>query len=165
VEKAFPLVVRFATQFSETMTKLSYFILCYRLLGGMPFTAIAMSSTLAPRIEVYTMLACSVHKPDIFRQNFPGFELGLQDISSPNLDIWGFSNEPSLTPLYLSDLVLEPENTNGSVPTTPRNRCASDPVVQAAVAKLTAGGFSICIIAIGAKAAWTSSFFCTVLFQ
>ncbi|KAF8969597.1 major facilitator superfamily domain-containing protein [Flammula alnicola] len=116
------------------------------LITAVPFTSIAASLTIAPRIEIYTMLACSVHKPDIFRQNFPGIELGLQDISREpsELGLRGLSTlpnpySPHLVPVYLPKAsFLGLVQKNGSVLPTHRNQCASDPVVQAAVAKLTA---------------------------
>ncbi|KAF8163650.1 major facilitator superfamily domain-containing protein [Crassisporium funariophilum] len=120
------------------------------LLGIMPFTSIAMAVTIAPRIEIYTMIACSVHKPDIFRQNFPGLELGTQGFSanrSSGVDKFRYFAEPGqaynspLEPLYFQDTVTlaGPWSKNDEdIPPNRRNLCASDPVVQAAVAKLTA---------------------------
>ena len=117
----------------------------------MPFTSIAMSATLAPRIEIYTMLACSVHKPDLFRQNFPGIEsyphstihetsgLNYQVPSSdiPTSDIHVDHVFPRIYPF------LDSFPKNGSTPPPKKgNLCASDPVVLAAVAKLTAGKLS-----------------------
>jgi hypothetical protein len=112
-----------------------------------------MSATIAPRIEIYTMLACSVHKPDIFRQNFPGIELGLHstiheisglDFRVPSSDIPTSSNIhmahvfPGIYPF------LDSPPKNGSTPPPKKgNLCASDPVVLAAVAKLTAGKLSL----------------------
>lgn len=105
------------------------------LLAIMPFTSIAMSATMAPRIEIYTILACSVHKPDIFKQSFPGLELGLVEERRQ------LPTDPStqlIDRIYLPYLTNKlGQATNTSVPTKP-NLCASDPVVQAAVAKLTA---------------------------
>ena len=110
-----------------------------RLLAIMPFTSIAMSATMAPRIEIYTVLACSVHKPDIFKQSFPGLELGL--VEEPK-QLSTHSSVQLIDRVYLPHLTDKlGRAANGSVPTNP-NLCASDPVVQAAVAKLTAGAFS-----------------------
>ena len=110
-----------------------------RLLVIMPFTSIAMSATMAPRIEIYTVLACSVHKPDIFKQSFPGLELGL--VEEPR-QLSTHSSIQLIDRVYLPHLTNKlGRAANGSVPTNP-NLCASDPVVQAAVAKLTAGAFS-----------------------
>lgn len=65
-----------------------------------------MSTTLAPRIEIYTMLVCRVVRPDIY---YDQSQSGL--LSSPQ-----------------------------PVPNLPQ-LCAADPVVQAAVAKLSTGMF------------------------
>ncbi|KIL69994.1 hypothetical protein M378DRAFT_7764 [Amanita muscaria Koide BX008] len=86
------------------------------LLCLIPLSAIAMVSTLAPRIEIYTLLACKVHNPDIFGQSN-----SLLSRSVHNL----------LPQISVQDT----------------QRCASDPVVQAAVAKLIAGGHSSLLIA------------------
>ncbi|KAM6500295.1 Major facilitator superfamily domain containing protein [Amanita muscaria] len=77
------------------------------LLCLIPFSAIAMVSTLAPRIEIYTLLACKVHNPDVFNQ----------------------SN---------SLLSRSVHNLLPQISAQDTQRCASDPVVQAAVAKLIA---------------------------
>jgi hypothetical protein len=63
-----------------------------------------MTSTLAPRIEVYTILACRLLRPDIY------YEESLSDMAMP------YTLAQSRSQL-----------------------CAADPVVQAAVAKFTAG--------------------------
>jgi hypothetical protein len=78
---------------------LIFYSLFLRLLAVVPFTSMAASAKIAPRLEIYTALACSVHKPDIAGQEF-GLHL--------------LSGAPTIT-------------------------CGSDPVVQAAVAKLIAG--------------------------
>jgi hypothetical protein len=97
-----------------------------------------MSATMAPRIEIYTVLACSVHKPDIFKQSFPGLELGL--VEEPR-QLPTHSSARLIGGIYPPHLTDKSgQATNASVPTKP-NLCASDPVVQAAVAKLTAGAF------------------------
>ena len=105
-----------------------------------------MSAMIAPRIEIYTTLACRVHKPDIFKQSFPGLELGLVGASRvsgqlPHADSSGLLID-QIYPPRLSD---NSSWTTRKNPTTKPNRCASDPVVQAAVAKLTAGAFPIFI--------------------
>ncbi|KAF9469426.1 major facilitator superfamily domain-containing protein [Collybia nuda] len=61
----------------------------------LPFITSAVSSTFAPRIEVYTQLVCATHKPGIYNEHF-----------------------------LLSTAVID--------------GCASDPTVQAEVAKLSA---------------------------
>lgn len=104
-----------------------------------------MSAMIAPRIEIYTTLACRVHKPDVFEQSFPGLELGLVD--APRV----FGQLPYTDSSLLIDQTYRPHLTDNSSqttlenPATKPNRCASDPIVQAAVAKLTAGAFPIFI--------------------
>jgi hypothetical protein len=123
-----------------------------------PFTSIATSATLAPRIEIYTMLACSVHKPDLFRQNFPGIKLyphstihetsGL-DFRVPSSDI------PTLSNIHVAHVFpgiypfLDSSPKDDPIPPPKKgNLCTSDPVVQAAVAKLSAGEFSLCFLSL-----------------
>ncbi|KAF5330575.1 hypothetical protein D9619_005275 [Psilocybe cf. subviscida] len=115
------------------------------ILAIMPFTSMAGSATIAPRIEIYTMLACSVHKPDIFRLNFPGVELGLQGFSDVKaLNLSAPNTTPVIEiPIHLPQMpAADADAGDHEEPTAdPRkrgNQCASDPVVQAAVAKLTA---------------------------
>ncbi|PPQ91426.1 hypothetical protein CVT25_014314 [Psilocybe cyanescens] len=119
------------------------------LLGVLPFTAIAMSATIAPRIEIYTILACSVHKPDIFRQAYPERFPDLEDFSESRYQYDTHVPDPHptvplITPIYLSvspptgsSDVINWSNKSAGTPTN-RNLCAADPTVQAAVAKLTA---------------------------
>ena len=107
-----------------------------RLLIITLFTTIASSSTITPRIEIYTTLACSFLRPD-------GGE------SSQQPDILGFlhsndgiipavahqSSYVDISDVFITDKSLQ-TNGAGTTPTR-KQRCASDPVVQAAVAKLT----------------------------
>ncbi|KAI0072772.1 MFS general substrate transporter [Panus rudis PR-1116 ss-1] len=76
-------------------------------LSLVPFTAIAMSASLAPRIEIYTKLACEVHRPE--------YSVGQGNTSA------SWINE------FITATILDGKEDK---------RCASDPVVQAAVAKL-----------------------------
>jgi len=100
---------------------------------------------IAPRIEIYTTLACRVHKPDIFEQSFPGLELGLVDTSGVFGQLHTDSSELLVDQIYRPRLTDSLGQTTRENPATKPNRCASDPVVQAAVAKLTAGAFAIFI--------------------
>ncbi|KAG5643210.1 hypothetical protein DXG03_001328 [Asterophora parasitica] len=104
------------------------------LLFIVPFTAVAMSATLAPRVEVFTLLACSVHKPDIFRQTLPtlGGRFDVPEITMPLPPIHGNMHQA----LTLSHFAAQ--NDTKPLP----NLCASDPVVQAAAAKLSTGTLS-----------------------
>ncbi|KAK2466711.1 hypothetical protein APHAL10511_000969 [Amanita phalloides] len=82
------------------------------LLYVIPFTAIAASATLAPRVEVYTMLACKIHRPHDH-----------------------FSLAGSVASWWH---VISTRGSGSEVLDDPKDLCASDPVVQAAVAKLIA---------------------------
>ncbi|KAF8212040.1 major facilitator superfamily domain-containing protein [Mycena galopus ATCC 62051] len=102
------------------------------LLVFTPLSTIAASATLAPKVEIYTLLACSVHKPEIFRDRhfIPGF-LGSSFQSSPE------SIETTFPPSF--DIAINnSSSTFVAEPNYPTKECASDPVVLAAVAKLTA---------------------------
>ena len=95
----------------------------------MPFNAIALSSKMAPRIEIYTTLACAEHRPDIAPRVGHGRIL--------HLDV---NTHPEIPVAY----VQFPEfhfNETIKTDSTPPNwkKCAADPVVQASVAKLIAG--------------------------
>ncbi|KAF9265617.1 MFS general substrate transporter [Marasmius fiardii PR-910] len=41
------------------------------LIALLPFIGVATAATMAPRIEMYTLLACRVHRPDIFAEASP----------------------------------------------------------------------------------------------
>ncbi|KAJ7510054.1 major facilitator superfamily domain-containing protein [Mycena galericulata] len=99
------------------------------LMVATPFSTIAMSATLAPKVEIYTLLACSVHKPEIFKnmQTYvpsifprPLDAFYVNTTFPPSFDI-ATSNSASLV-ISMDEPIPSP--------------CAADPVVQAAVAKL-----------------------------
>ncbi|KAG2019931.1 hypothetical protein CC2G_005324 [Coprinopsis cinerea AmutBmut pab1-1] len=92
------------------------------LLCMVPFSALAQSSMLAPKVELFTMLACRVHKPDIY-------DGGLLQASPAQI--------PETSAASLIASVVLPEVTKFDHLTAP-NPCATDPTVQAAVAKLSA---------------------------
>jgi len=116
-------------------SKNDWLIVLVRLICVLGFTSAAVGATLAPRVEIYTMLACQVHKPDIFRENYP----------SPQSPI----HPPIFLPQTTATERSEPVHVFWEAPATPssdpvkRNLCAKDPVVQAAVARLTASEYSI----------------------
>ena len=145
VENAVSLVVRIflSLQMQLSASCRRSQLLFDRLVGMMPFSAIAMSSTIAPKIEIYTFLACSVHKPDIYySQKLPvigGIEGVIPVIDNspiipsldqPQVDV----THDNLGMVHISNLTNAEDNTGPQA-------CASDPVVQAAVAKLSAGTF------------------------
>ncbi|KAI0957937.1 hypothetical protein AcW1_006164 [Taiwanofungus camphoratus] len=83
-------------------------------LSLIPFTSIVTSATMAPRIEIYTQLVCEAYKPE--------YTIGRgadRDDEPPLFSI--MKKLPSLVPL----------DDNGW------ELCSSDPVIQAAVAKLS----------------------------
>lgn len=104
------------------------------------------------------MLACSAYKPDLFRQNFPGIELYPHSTihETSGLDFRASSSDiPTSSNIYVahifSGIYPFPDSSPKDGPTPPPkkgNLCASDPVVQAAVAKLSAGEFSLCFLSL-----------------
>ena len=114
-----------------------------RLLAIVPFTAIAASSTITPRIEIYTSLACSFLRPEYGESHQqPADILGL--LHSVDCRISAMTHQSSCVNIpdgFMTDTSLR---TNGmDTPPTRKQRCASDPVVQAAVAKLTTRAYAI----------------------
>ncbi|KAF9246164.1 major facilitator superfamily domain-containing protein [Melanogaster broomeanus] len=93
----------------------------YWLVFGIPIGSIGFSATFAPRVAMYTSLACRVHMPEIVSSG----------LSSPYP--WSTTNAADILPL--------PHGLDGNGDTmvdhSPQ-KCASDPVVQAVVARLTA---------------------------
>jgi hypothetical protein len=109
-----------------------------RLLVMIPLAAIVASAAFAPRIEVYTALACKVHRPEYFvtEATHPS------SVERQNLDLKSFPRSSFDSPdavdrLYLDDVGSLSLFQGGSK--RDLNPCASDPVVQAAVAKLSLG--------------------------
>ncbi len=103
-----------------------------------------MSATLAPRVEVYTTLACAVHKPDILKQSFSDVALGhrvaLRDSESSTLDFHARSHDPIEITFPKSHHFLNYKSFSEANRNSPnRNLCAADPVIQAATAKFIAG--------------------------
>ena len=96
----------------------------FRLFGLMTLVAITMSATMAPRVAIYTLLVCSVHKPDIFDQDLNAFASG------SSLTIYSSTINNSTLSMLAPSLGLE--KVLGF------QTCASDPTVQAAVARLIA---------------------------
>jgi hypothetical protein len=109
-----------------------------------PFAAIATSSTIAPRIEIYTTLACSILRPDHGESpqqpDILGF-LHSNDCIFPAASVAHQSSCMDISDVFMTDKSLQTNNTVDTPPTR-KQRCASDPVVQAAVAKLTSRAYS-----------------------
>ncbi|KAJ7767804.1 major facilitator superfamily domain-containing protein [Mycena metata] len=95
------------------------------IIIAVPFSTIAMSATFAPRVEVITILACTVHKPELLTGEHPISRYVLPP-----------RHQPTLFPR--SDLATNQTSTTmGGMGMPTASPCASDPVVQAVVAKLT----------------------------
>ena len=113
-----------------------------RLLITMPFAAIATSATITPRIEIYTTLACSTLRPDYEESpqqpNIVGF------LHSNYCRIPAVAHQSRCVDISDIFMINKSLQTNGAdTPPTRKQRCASDPVVQAAVAKLTTRAYGI----------------------
>ena len=124
-----------------------------RLLCAVPFSAITKSATIAPKVEVYTLLACRVHKPDIYHSSqvqdafskvvTPRAEVDARPVESEISFPWApiiRSNNASLagTTEQPPRFTVLAERAIGKKPNSP---CAADPTVQAAVARLSAGEY------------------------
>ncbi|KAJ2929964.1 hypothetical protein H1R20_g7121, partial [Candolleomyces eurysporus] len=117
------------------------------LLCAVPFSAIVKSATLAPKVEIYTLLACRVHKPDIYHDS--QIHDAFSKVVAPRAEIAGTvesdlyfpwapiirSNNTSLGGTEYPRLVVLAERAIGKKPKSP---CAADPTVLAAVARLSA---------------------------
>jgi hypothetical protein len=108
-----------------------------RLIFGTPIASIGFSAVIAARVEMYTMLACRVHAPKyepIGMNLIQPHSVSMNTTGTSTLDIPSIAHE-SVQPVT----VYIPAPSEQHVPD--RNQCASDPVVQAAVAQLSAGLF------------------------
>lgn len=107
----------------------------YWIIFFAPISSIGYSAAFAPRVEVYTLLVCHVHKPGYF-SNDPSFGAttymtGTRGVPNANIDV----PPPSYTP----DAVYGPPSVwNYEWSGQTRERCTADPEVQAIVAKLSA---------------------------
>ena len=108
-----------------------------------PFLSIASSSTVTPRIQIYTTLVCNNLRPDygespLQQPDFVGF------LHSNDCRIPALVHQQSCVDISDVFMVDKSLQTNGAdTPPTRKQRCASDPVVQAAVAKLTTRAYRI----------------------
>src|ERR1700722_2037482 len=107
----------------------------------MPFSAIVASATIAPRIEIYTALACRAHRPEYLscgkdNPNVTHYQ-SVTHLSEMNISFHRSLLDFPLDRHHSVDFIFTApsQNDTGQQP----NRCTSDPVVRAAVAKLTLG--------------------------
>jgi hypothetical protein len=114
-----------------------------RLLMITPFTSIAISATTAPRIEVYTTLACSIHRPDIFGESSQQLDIldFIQHSDDHGIPVVAHPSSSVDIKVHVSMTEKSLQTNDADTPPTRKQRCASDPVVQAAVAKLTSGAY------------------------
>ena len=121
----------------------------------MPFTAIAMSACAAPRVAIYTELACRVHRPDYsvgsalssYHDVNPagqGLNTGIGFGHSHNFNMLdGIRMAASHLQIpYHPPLVVNDPDAVFHIAQDDAERqhqCAADPKVQAAVSKLIAG--------------------------
>ena len=110
----------------------------------MPFTGISASSTLALRIGIYTTLACSVLRPDYGESPQQPDIVSLLQLHSNDCRIPAVVQPSSCVDISDVFMIDKSLRTNGTdTPPTREQRCASDPVVQAAVAKLTTSAYTV----------------------
>ncbi|KAJ6525824.1 hypothetical protein DFH09DRAFT_1188244 [Mycena vulgaris] len=86
----------------------------WRLMVLWPFSAFILAATMAAKYELYTTLVCRVHRPELVNESLTNTNSLLR------LDL--LNSHPSFN---IVNKMFQP------------NPCSSDPVVQAAVAKLT----------------------------
>lgn len=102
-----------------------------------------MGMTIAPRVEVYTTLACNKHKPEYSRHIGFCKQLGLpyddNHTTSPVSNLQAFSGDVKPALNYTVAQFSANDHFTMESEKEDKNQCASDPDVQAAVAKLTTG--------------------------
>ncbi|KAL4072831.1 major facilitator superfamily domain-containing protein [Scleroderma yunnanense] len=116
----------------------------YWIVFAAPITAIGFSAAFAPRVEVYTSLACRVHKPQYSPQSlsppsnqpldFSSFLHPYGEEAAHNTKSGG--NHSSL--LFVSSSADRVSGTRFEENPQTRKKCATDPDVQAAVATVLA---------------------------
>lgn len=111
----------------------------------MPFSAIAMSATAAPRIEILTMLACQQHRPEYTT------EIAWHSSSSSNYRTGAYHSLNSDVVNYDQNLFHENHSEYLISPSVPSGadsmeKCTKDPVVGAAVAQLMASKHFVILI-------------------
>ena len=107
-----------------------------------PFAAIATSSTIAPRVEIYTTLACGIIRLDYGESPQESDIIGfLHSNNCRNPAVGHQSSCVVISDIFMIDKSLQ--SNDADTPPTREQRCASDPVVQASVAKLTTRTYRI----------------------
>jgi hypothetical protein len=146
VEEALPLLVSHGVYFAQRSFHLTHF--ATRLIFGIFFGSMGYASLLAPKVAMYTALACRVHRPEYVMNNHSALLFALPSthnlvsINAADTPIQYVSDGSETAVDAVSTLPLPPitvssdytQNEPGS-----EQKCASDPVVQEAVARLNAG--------------------------
>ncbi|OJA18416.1 hypothetical protein AZE42_06992 [Rhizopogon vesiculosus] len=104
------------------------------------------AAIIAPQVEIYTLLACRVHVPEYEPNNIHLVQpLSMLSMNTTGTEDWFTLDMPSVAHESARPVSLYiPANLGPSGRLFPdRNQCASDPVVQAAVAQLSAGPFIV----------------------
>ena len=109
-----------------------------RVVFGLPFGSIGFSALLAPKVALYTRLACRAH----IRPEYVPNDLALSFSSASNFSVDSpipyvsddsqVTLEPVYVPYFASLNYIQDDSDS-------ERRCASDPVVQATAARLSAG--------------------------
>ncbi|KAG2111685.1 major facilitator superfamily domain-containing protein [Suillus discolor] len=119
----------------------------YWLIFSTPVASLGFSAIIGPRVEMYTALACRVHAPGLELQYEPN---GMLHLAQPHSVLSVDTAKTLYDGLNLNDLsapvvsaqsvsVYVPADTGSQQSPVPdRDQCASDPVVQATVAQLSA---------------------------
>lgn len=117
----------------------------YWLVFATPLASIGFSAIIGPRVEMYTVLACRVHAPELQYEPNSMLHLAqphsLLSMNTARTLHDGLSPDDPSTPLVSAQpaSLYVPADTGPQQSYAPdRDQCASDPVVQAAVAKLSA---------------------------
>ncbi|KAG8217854.1 hypothetical protein J3R82DRAFT_6020 [Butyriboletus roseoflavus] len=112
----------------------------YWVIFGIPFGSIGFSALLAPKVAMYTTLACRVHRPEyITNDHFPHtFAFppthNLAVINAPD----GSETAVNTASIFLPNPTYTPSSDYSQNGPDYEQKCASDPVVQAVVARLNA---------------------------
>ncbi|KAH7889409.1 major facilitator superfamily domain-containing protein [Phlebopus sp. FC_14] len=116
----------------------------YWIIFGVPLSSIGYSASLAPRVEMYTMLACRIHRPEAVSDDLSQLlarqwshdvaltPAGMPAVHHPNHDDTSVGSSSVFLPNVTYPFLVEREDPEM------RQRCAADPVVQAVAARLAA---------------------------
>ncbi|KIK98704.1 hypothetical protein PAXRUDRAFT_9354 [Paxillus rubicundulus Ve08.2h10] len=115
----------------------------YWLVFGIPIGSMGYSATFAPRVDMYTSLACRAHRPEYIEGVSLTYQWSHNEpvTHAANIPVPGGLDDNNNT-IVDPSFVLLPNSTSPLAYTQKesdtRQRCASDPVVQAVVARLSA---------------------------